>query len=181
MSRSFNSEGIVLKRINYGDADRIVTFYTKKFGKITAIAKGSRKLSSRKKGGMEPGTESKCLYIRSKGMPIVTQSQVLSSFSKAQEDLTSVTQVFQVLEIIDLLTVDEEPNINTYNLLKNSLNLMQHNGSKKEKLIENIKKILESLGFGPPENFNELDIKHYIEDLASKKLKTKKFLTTKTS
>ena len=178
MSKSFNSEGIVLKRINYSDADRIVTIYTKKFGKVVAMAKGVRKTSSRKKGGLEPGTLSLCHFVRGRGMLLVTQTSIINSFSNSQSDLVSITQTFQILEIIDALTVEEEPNHVVYNTLLESLSIMESNGSKKTRLLENIKTILNALGFGPPENFNELDIKHYIEDLADKKLKSKNFLTT---
>jgi DNA repair protein RecO (recombination protein O) len=178
MSQSFNSEGIVLKRINYSDADRIVTIYTKKFGKVVAMAKGIRKTSSRKKGGLEPGTLSLCHFVRGRGMLLVTQTSIINSFSNSQIDLVSITQTFQILEIIDILTAEEEPNEVVYQALLDSLSIMESNGSKKEKLIINIKIILEALGFGPPKNFNELDIKHYIEDLTDRKLKSKNFLTT---
>ena len=178
MAKTFNSEGIVLKRINYADADRIVTIYTKKFGKVVAIAKGARKTNSRKKGGLEPGTLSDFHFVNGKGMYIVTQTSIINGFSHTQKNLTSITQTFQLLEIIDLLTAEEEPNESVYLTLLESLNIMETNGAKRQKLIENIKSILNSLGFGPPENFNEIDIKHYIEDLADKKLKSKTFLTT---
>lgn len=178
MSKSFNSEGIVLKRINYSDADRIVTIYTKKFGKVVAMAKGVRKTSSRKKGGLEPGTLSLCHFVRGRGMLLVTQTSIINSFSNSQSNLTSITQTFQILEIIDALTAEEESNDIVYSTLLESLNIMETNGTKKDKILENIKIILNALGFGPPENFNELDIKHYIEDLADKKLKSKNFLTT---
>ena len=177
MSKTFSTEGIVLKRINYADADRIVTIYTKNNGKVTAIAKGARKTSSRKKGGLEPGTHSVFHFAKSKGMPIVTQTSIINGFSHTQADLTSITQTFQILEIIDLLTVDGEPNQEVYNALLDSLGIMESNGTRKQQLIHNIKIILEALGFGPPQNFNELDIKHYIEDLADRKLKSKNFLT----
>jgi DNA repair protein RecO (recombination protein O) len=177
MSRTFSSEGIVLKRMNFSEADRIVTIYTEKFGKITAIAKGARKLSSRKKGGLEPGTISKCFFARGKGMPIITQAEIVDNFSNANDTLTKMTQAFQVLEIVDSLTPDEEANEEVYVLLIESLRLLGENGSKKKELLDNIRKILKELGFGPPKNMSESDLKLYIEDLANRSLKAKKFLT----
>ena len=53
MRRTYKTEGIILKRINFGEADRILTSYTKHFGKISLLAKGVRKITSRKGGNIE--------------------------------------------------------------------------------------------------------------------------------
>ena len=50
--RSFRADAIVLKHQDYGEADRILTLYTRQRGKVRAIAKGVRKVRSRK-GGQE--------------------------------------------------------------------------------------------------------------------------------
>lgn len=177
MSKTFSTEGFVLKRFNYGDADRLVTLYTQKMGKLVAIAKGARKTVSTKKAGLEPGTKSKFLFVETRGMPILTQAIIVSSNSANQANLVLLTQTLQILEIIDILTVEEEPNEQVYHLLDESLQLISQNGSKKALLLENIKQIIGALGFGPPENFSEFDVKEYIEDLTSQRLRTKKFLT----
>jgi len=53
MSRSYKAEGIILKRINFSEADKILTIFTKRHGKVRAIAKGVRRLTSRKAGSVE--------------------------------------------------------------------------------------------------------------------------------
>ncbi|MFN2162508.1 MAG: DNA repair protein RecO, partial [Candidatus Promineifilaceae bacterium] len=57
--RTYRTEAIVLKRSDFGEADRLLTLYSKEFGKIRAIAKGARKPQSRKTGHVE-------LFMRSK-------------------------------------------------------------------------------------------------------------------
>ncbi|MBE2222398.1 MAG: DNA repair protein RecO, partial [Anaerolineae bacterium] len=51
--RTLRTEAIVLKRHNFGEADRLLTLYTREFGKMKAIAKGARKPQSRKTGHVE--------------------------------------------------------------------------------------------------------------------------------
>ena len=51
--RSFKAEGIVIKRSNYSEADRIVTIFTKKNGKIKVKANGVRKIASRRSPHIE--------------------------------------------------------------------------------------------------------------------------------
>ena len=54
MPGSFKTEGIVLRSIRYGEADRILHLYTAERGRVNAIAKGSRRPKSRFGGRLEP-------------------------------------------------------------------------------------------------------------------------------
>ena len=177
MSISYSTPAIVLKRKNYREADRIVTLYTKDLGKITVLAKGVRKTSSRNKGGLEPGTKSQCQLIKGKTFLIVAQVKILHSFVKGKLSLPRLTQTFQLLEIIDNLTAEDEANPELYEILTESLCRLEENGLKRSEMIGYISKILFVLGFGPPDNLNESALKNYIEELANKNLKTKDFLT----
>jgi len=78
--RSYKTEGIVLKRINYGEADRILTIYTKRHGKIRAIAKGVRKLTSRKAGSLELFNNVVLFLVKGKNLDIITEAQTVDLF-----------------------------------------------------------------------------------------------------
>ena len=54
--RTFRLDALILKHMDYGEADRIVVVFSKERGKVRAIAKGVRKLHSRKAGHLEPFT-----------------------------------------------------------------------------------------------------------------------------
>jgi len=51
--KNYSSKGIVLAKRNFSETDRIIVLYTKNLGKISLIAKGVRKLKSRKRGSLE--------------------------------------------------------------------------------------------------------------------------------
>ena len=55
-SRSYRTEALVIRHTNFGEADRILTLYSREKGKIRVVAKGVRKLKSRKAGHLEPFT-----------------------------------------------------------------------------------------------------------------------------
>jgi DNA repair protein RecO (recombination protein O) len=55
-AHSFGAEGVVLRHMDYGEADRLITVYTSQSGKIRALVKGARKITSRKAGHLEPFT-----------------------------------------------------------------------------------------------------------------------------
>jgi DNA repair protein RecO (recombination protein O) len=78
-SRVYVAEGIVLKRRNVGEADRILTVFTKKYGKIRVIAKGVRRITSRRAGHIEVFTRVILTLHSYKNMDIVTEAQAITA------------------------------------------------------------------------------------------------------
>ena len=62
--RSFRVEAVVLRHSDYGEADRLLTLYTRQLGKTRGLAKGARKIASRKAGHIEPFTHVKLQLAR---------------------------------------------------------------------------------------------------------------------
>lgn len=177
MSNTFRLQAVVLKRNNFGDADRFITLFTKEQGKISVVAKGIRKIKSKKRAMLEPGNHVKLMLVKTKSSPIITEASLLNSFNAAKGNLPRLTQLYQLLEVIDFLTVEDESHPEVFDLLVSSLSALEQNGSKKSMLLENIRLILQDLGFTHDKEFSETSLREYIESLAEKKLKTKDFLT----
>jgi DNA repair protein RecO (recombination protein O) len=75
--RSITSEAIVLRHSDWGEADRLLWIYTRKYGKLRALAKGIRKIRSRKAGHLEPFTRVALLLARGRDFFIVTQAETV--------------------------------------------------------------------------------------------------------
>lgn len=176
--RSYTTEGIILARNNYGEADRILTVFTKKHGKIRVIAKGIRKISSRKKGYLELFNFVKLFIVLGKNIDIVTEVESKDTFLNWRKDLTKVAVCFHLCEIVNRLSAERQENPELFQLIYKSLKILErleywdmHN------FVQNFKiSVLEDLGFleigkSAPKN---LDI--YIESLINSSLRTKKFL-----
>jgi DNA repair protein RecO (recombination protein O) len=176
--KSFKTEGVVLKRINYGEADRIVTIFTKDFGKITAIAKGVRRLTSKKKSSLEPGTRAAFFFITGKNLHLLTQTDLIDSHQKLRQTLNGITKVNQMLEIVDLLLADQQEAASTYQILVNTLARFKIDGNHKQIILTNTQLILKELGYTHDKAFSEHGLKNYIEELAGRPLRTKAYLTT---
>ena len=177
MPRSSTVHAIVLKRTSFGEADLIVTFYSQELGKVVALAKGVRKISSRRASSLEPAMYGKYALINGKAINTLTETQIIKNLGPSEPDLANLTRTQQVLEIIDLLTVDHEPNSTVFDLLKSSLLLIRAGTLTKTVFLENIRLVLQALGFTHDKQFSERGLKEYVEELANKKLKTKSFLT----
>jgi DNA repair protein RecO (recombination protein O) len=176
--RNYKTEGVVLKRRHYGETDRLVTIFTKHHGKITALAKGVRKITSRRAASLEPATQAVFFFAKGKTFDLITQSQLINSFKQARQDLTRVTQTYQILEIIDLFTADNQSHSSVYQILVTTLKALNTDGSKRDLLVKNVGAIIERLGFGQPQDQSESSLKHHLETIAERKLRSKKMLAT---
>lgn len=115
---SFRVEAVVLRHSDWGEADRLLTLYTREHGKIRAIAKGARKIRSRKAGHLEPFTRVTLQLARGKDLFIVTQADTLEAYLSIGADLTKTGYASYMVELLDRFTYeDESENFPIYVLL----------------------------------------------------------------
>ncbi len=106
--RSFRVEAVVLRHSDWGEADRILTLYTRERGKVRAIAKGARKIRSRKAGHLEPFTRVTLQLAKGRDLLIVTQADSLEAYLPLREDLVRTGYASYVVELLDRFTYEEE-------------------------------------------------------------------------
>lgn len=116
-SHLYRTEAIVLKRSDFGEADRIITLYTPHLGKVRAIAKGVRRPKSRLGGHVELFIHSKMLIAKGRNLDIITQSENINSFIRLREDLHRTSYAYYVGELLDQFTEDRLENYPAYELL----------------------------------------------------------------
>ena len=119
--RTFRTEAIILKRSDFGEADRLLTLFSREFGKIRAIAKGARKPQSRKTGHVELFMRSNCFFAKGRDINILTQAEMVAPYVELREDLVRTTYAAYAVELLDRFTVDEEPHFEIYHLLSEAL------------------------------------------------------------
>ncbi len=119
--RSVRVEAVVLRHSDWGEADRLVGLFTRQLGKIRAIAKGVRKMHSRKAGHLEPFTRTSLLLARGRDMFIITQAETIQAHTRLREDLLLVGYASYVIELLDRFTYEEGENRAMYRLLVDTL------------------------------------------------------------
>ncbi len=97
-----------MRHADWGEADRILTLYTREYGKVRALAKGARKVRSRKAGHLEPFTRITVQLARTRDLSIITQVETLDAYLPLREDLLLVGYASYALELLDRFTYDEE-------------------------------------------------------------------------
>jgi DNA repair protein RecO (recombination protein O) len=102
--RLHKTEAIVLKQMDLGEGDRIVTFYTPGQGKLRAVAKGIRKPKSRLAGHLEPLTRCRVLVHKGRELESVSQSETIESNLPLREDLRLLTSGVYMAELVERFT-----------------------------------------------------------------------------
>lgn len=100
----FRTEGVILKRRNFGEADRLLTIYTKDLGKITCLAKGVRRPRSKKAGHLELGNWCKVFIAKGKNLDLLTEVEVKKAFGIADFSQEKANRIYHLLELVDSLT-----------------------------------------------------------------------------
>jgi DNA repair protein RecO (recombination protein O) len=107
-ARSFRVEAVVLRHADWGEADRILTLYTRERGKVRAIAKGARRIRSRKAGHLEPFTHVTLQLAKGRDLLIVTQADTLDAHLALGANLVKTGCAAYVVELLDRFTYEDE-------------------------------------------------------------------------
>jgi DNA repair protein RecO len=122
-----NTLAIALRRVNYGEADRIITFITPVQGKLTAIAKAVRKPKSKLAGGLELFSVSEISFIKGKkDIDTITSTRLERHFGNIVKDLERSDAGYEFIKLIDKATQDN-PEADYFNLLCESFASLDDN------------------------------------------------------
>jgi DNA repair protein RecO (recombination protein O) len=140
--------------MDLGEADRIVTFYSRDVGKIRAVAKGVRRTTSRSAGHLEPFTLSDVMFAVGRELDVISQADTLEAFRAVREDLVLTTHAYYLAELVDLLTEDRMENRAVFDVLVDGLRDLESAISSTDAearlvLIVFQLRLLEALGYRP--------------------------------
>ena len=125
MPGPLKTEGIVLRSLRYGEADRILHLYTPRRGKIGAIAKGVRRARSRFGGRLEPFFRVDLVLHEGRGeLLTVTSAQTVAGYPRLREDGAALDTAARACDAVARLFDTTEPHPDVYNLLGNELALL---------------------------------------------------------
>lgn len=119
--QQITTQAIVLSRTNFGEADRIVTFLTPGYGKVSTIVKGARKARSKLAGGIELFSVSDISFITGRGeLSIVTSTRLLRHYAHVVKDLDRTNLGYELIKSLNKATEDS-PEPEYFKLLDEAL------------------------------------------------------------
>lgn len=119
-SRIYRTEAIVLRQMDYAEADRILTLLTPQ-GKVSALAKGIRRVTSRKVGHLGLFYRAELVMARGRNMDIVSQAESIEAYEGMRHDLVRFTYACYLAELADRFAQEEEDSTALYDLMASGL------------------------------------------------------------
>lgn len=171
---------LILKRSNIGETDRIVTMLTPELGKITCVAKGCRKMNSSKRGHLEPGNMIDAYLIHTKSLPLLTQTRLTTEFSQLRTHLIGMKRLFQILEIVDTLFVEDE-SVHEFQHITNLLTELNENPKAFRNVQQKLTELLTTLGYQDPSQTQYRSIVEYVSSVAERPMRSYAYLTVNSS
>ncbi len=122
--RVYHTEAVILRRLDFGEADRVIVIFTPGRGKVETIAKGVRRITSRRAGHLEPLTRARLLLAQGRQLDVITQAEALDLFPNLRADLGRTATGFYLAELVDRFTEPQQPNPGLYRHLVEGLKLL---------------------------------------------------------
>jgi DNA repair protein RecO (recombination protein O) len=169
--------GIILKRRSVGEADRIITVFTKEEGKITIKAKGVRKITSKRASHIEPLNKAILGIYKTPGMSVLTEIETLVSYDAIKQNLARVGLAYHICELVDSLCPENQENEAIFALLEQILNDLASLPKVGATIHTFEIELLRVLGYiAIDHDLSGAKASHFIEEILERKLKTRHML-----
>jgi DNA repair protein RecO (recombination protein O) len=146
----YKEQGIVLRSIKLGEADKIVSILTQGSGKIRAVAKGIRKTNSKFGGRLEPFTHVSLLLYQGRSLDTITQAEILSPFRTLRGTFDLIAAGETMLEAVDKVAEEHERNVRLFLLLLGGMRALDASPHDPAAVAESfLLKLLSLSGFHP--------------------------------
>jgi DNA repair protein RecO (recombination protein O) len=147
----FKTSAIVIKTLDYGESDRILTFYTSDFGKIKGIAKGAKRSRRRFSNALELFTFSRLIFFdkRESGLARIEGCDIVDTFPAIREDVRKIAFGCYLAELVDAMTAEREPNPHLFSMVRTFLSLLSEGQAEPQILRLFEARLLSLLGYRP--------------------------------
>ncbi|HUR77292.1 MAG TPA: DNA repair protein RecO [Acidimicrobiales bacterium] len=121
VNKHYRDRAVVLRTIPLGEADRIVTLMTENHGRVRAVAKGIRRTTSKFGSRLEPTTHVSLQLYLGRELDTITQAETIAHMTNVRDDLHRFGRANVMLETVDQVALEREPNHALYRMLAGAL------------------------------------------------------------
>lgn len=148
-------EALVLRKSSYGEADILVTLFSREFGKLRALAKNAKKSQKRFGGRLDFFNRLSIEITLNKGrFNLVGDVTLKQSYREITESVDSFVAANRVLELLDFLTPEQEPAGELFNLATDSLGLLSGKREPHSVFLVFLLRVLTLCGYRPDLRFD---------------------------
>lgn len=169
----YKTQGIIIKKSNLGEIDRLLAVYTRDFGKILLKAKSVRKNQSKLKGHLELFLHTHLMIAPGRGFDIITSAETIEQFPYLRQNLPCLATAYYLTELTDRLMAGPEKDEDIWQLLLDSFQKLNQSANVKTVREDFETKLLELLGYGK----NQKKAYLFIRSLLGGEIKSRSFLS----
>lgn len=166
--RTSKYTAIILKRSNFGDAHKIITVFSKEIGKTKLIAKGVRRIKSRRSPHLELFNLTSLQVYKD----IIAEAKIIDDFSLLKSDLKTTGYLFYLSEVLDKILPEHQPHEEIFNVLTGRLKTLHTLNDLKNIVIE----LMWNLGYLPRGEYPKESLTDFVESVVERKIRSKKFI-----
>lgn len=146
-----NTDAFVLRTVDYSETSRIVTLYSRQFGKIEGLAKGGRRLKSPFENALDLLTRIRLSFIHKRGdtLDLLTESKLVRRFPVNSSNLAGLFAGYYVAELVNLFTQPNDPHTAVYDLSVKLLNRLEQGTAVMRSLVRYEGLLLRHIGHQP--------------------------------
>jgi DNA repair protein RecO (recombination protein O) len=154
------TEAVVIRLADFSESSRVVTLFTRDFGKVSALAKGAKRLKSAFEAALDLLAVCRIVFLRksTSGLDLLTEAQLVSRFRPQGRDLTSLYSGYYVAELLAGLTEEYDPHPDLYDEAVATLQRLCTEHDPRPSLLHFELRLLHEIGHLP--NFDECSICH---------------------
>jgi DNA repair protein RecO (recombination protein O) len=139
----------VLRRVDFGEADRVLVLLTRERGKLSVVAKGIRRITSRTAGHLELFTRAEIQLAKGANLDVVTQAETRDPFRRLREDLGRTSTAYLVAELVDALTEEGSEAPELFDLVTTTYRALETTDDPRLLAAHYMLRLLDVSGFRP--------------------------------
>ncbi len=146
---SYKVEAVVLKTYDLGEADKILVLFAREAGKVSAVAKGSRKAKSKSAGGAQAFGHNVYLLHRGRNLDIVGQYEIVRQYRQIRGDLDRLAYASYAADLVFQTSHERDPAPDVFDLLVWILNTIEEGRNSEVAFHVFELRLMETLGYRP--------------------------------
>jgi DNA repair protein RecO (recombination protein O) len=147
--RLYRVSCVVIRQRDLGEADRVLSLYTRERGKLSAVAKGIRRPRSKFAGSLQLFSHASVHLAAGRSLEVVTQARALDTLYNLRMDMVRFAHASYAAELLDTLTDEGLPDPVVYDLIASTLTALNAGGDAPTLIRAFELKLLAQLGYGP--------------------------------
>jgi len=149
MSRIQKATGFIIKSIDFKESDKILTIFSREFGKFSAIAKGARKLESKFGAALDLLTLNELVFYDKEGLKLLKEAHIINSFLPLKKDYDRLDVALHCARLLNLFIKEGQIERRIFRLFEALLKNLQHTEELKLYELAFKLKFIKALGFAP--------------------------------